>query len=111
MVIAKWDSVRAECVVLVLNQPSATSALPLVVPQTWSVESAFTTPAAASCLLRFPPSNAVRADGGSGTVTFASAQPESATVDVTLTFSSGDTAGLSAASLQASGVDIRGGCP
>jgi len=110
-VIAKLDGARAQCVVLVLSQPGSSSALPLTLPQSWGVEFAFTMPAASSCLSRFPPSNAVRADGGSGTVTFGDAGPTRATADVTLTFSSGDTSGISADSLQASGVDVSGACP
>lgn len=111
VVIAKWDSGRAECVVLVLSQPGTSSALPLTLPQYWNVEFAFTTPPAASCLARFPPSNATRADGGRGTVTFGTATPSSATADVTLTFSSGDTSGMSTASLQVSSLDVTANCP
>jgi len=110
VVIAKRDGARGECVVLVLVQPGSTSALPLALPPNWGVEFAFTMPLSESCLTRFPPSNAIRADGGSGSVTFGDSAPSSATADVTLTFSSGDTAGASAATLTASAVDVTGGC-
>lgn len=112
VLIAKRDANSAECVVLVMSQRGGPSDLQLTAPPSWGVESAFTMPATAvTCLMRFPPSNAVLAAGGSGTVTFDPAKLSSISADVTLTFSAGDASGAATAALKANDVDTTGNCP
>jgi hypothetical protein len=86
LVVAKRDTQKNLCVVLVLDQPG-TNPFNLTLPQSWGMEFAFAMPAtAASCLARFPPAGSVAAIGGTGTVGIPPTPTPVAMVDVTLTF-------------------------
>ncbi len=99
-VVAKRDTARDRCVVLVMNQPGSDT-LGLTLPMGWGVENAFfSTPAAADCLVPFPSSSASPADSGTGTVTRMTGFVID--VDVTLNFPGNVMEHLEATGLDAS---------
>jgi hypothetical protein len=88
-VIAKRDTQRNLCVVLVLDAPG-TNPFNLNLPQTWGMEFAFEMPALADCRLRVPPPAAVAASGGTGFVALPATPQATVDIDVTLTFPPAD---------------------
>jgi hypothetical protein len=110
-VIAKRDTPRNLCVVLVLDSPGS-NPFNLTLPANWGMEFAFAMPAQPNCLLRFPPSGSVAASGGMGTVALPPTPQPTANFDVTLTFPPADAGAGASERLMATGVlGLRTGCP
>jgi len=95
VVIAKQDTNRNLCVVLVLDSPG-TNPFNLTLPQNTGMEFAYAMRAQTDCRQRIPPAGAVSAIGGTGSVvSFPTPQP-TYNVDVTFMFAPDASIGVGA---------------
>jgi hypothetical protein len=111
VVIAKRDTARDLCVVLVLDSPGS-NPFNLTLPQNTGMEFAYAMPAQADCRQRIPPTGAASAVAGTGSVvSFPTPQP-TYSVDVTFTFQPNASIGVGASErLMVNNVLAGLGCP
>ena len=117
VVVAKFDAQASQCVALVLASPAGiTPAFTgLTISAPWYPESAsLWASTTGDCAYRNPPSGALRATSGSGTVTVsttAAGSQATITVDATLTFPTATTGATQTAALKKQGVSTSTNCP
>jgi hypothetical protein len=108
-VVAKRDAQRNLCVVFVLGAPG--NPFNLTLPANTGMESAFAMPAIPDCRIRFPPTGAVEASGGTGSMALPPTPQPTVQIDMTLTFPANDAGAAASERLMASGFIAPAGCP
>jgi hypothetical protein len=112
LVIAKRDTARDLCVVLVLASPVTNNPFNLTLPPSMGMEYAYAMPAQADCRQRNLPPGAASAIGGTGSVVSLPTPQPTYNVDVTFTFQPDSSIGVGASErLMATSVLASVGCP
>ena len=110
VVIAKRDTQRNLCLLLVLDQPGS-NPWALSLPQSWGVETAAQWTDTSSCLSRLPPTGSILANGGTGMASFTQGAGQSMIdVSILLTFPAADGGAPTSQQLSVQALDVHSAC-